>query len=292
MEKMFESNSVQKAAGMKKKVAVLASVSLASLFVFGAPAYAADNDHMLLGNPSGATTSTSNSNNYLMVKSQYKLSYNNSKHTANWVSWHLYASDLGSAPRQDDFRADTTLPSGWYRVTGTEYSGSGFDRGHLCPSADRTSSITNNSATFLMTNIIPQSPNNNQITWGDMENYARTLVGQGNELYIIAGGHGTGGTGSNGYRTTIGNGVVVPAYTWKIMVAIPNGSNDLSRITSSTRVIAVKVPNNQTVNSQPWGYYRVSVDSLESLTGYDFLSALPASIQSVLESKVDNGPTS
>ena len=154
MEKMFESNSVQKAAGMKKKVAVLASVSLASLFVFGAPAYAADNDHMLLGNPSGATTSTSNSNNYLMVKSQYKLSYNNSKHTENWVSWHLYASDLGSAPRQDDFRADTTLPSGWYRVTGTEYSGSGFDRGHLCPSADRTSSITNNSATFLMTNII------------------------------------------------------------------------------------------------------------------------------------------
>ncbi|MBL0386899.1 DNA/RNA non-specific endonuclease [Tumebacillus sp. ITR2] len=251
-----------------------------------------DNDHMLLGNPSGATTSTSNSTNYLMIKSQYDLSYSNSKHEANWVSWHLVASDLGSTARQDDFRADTTLPSGWYQVGASEFSGSGFDRGHMCPSADRTSSVTNNSATFLMTNMIPQSPHNNEITWASMEDYGRTLVNAGNELYIIAGGYGTGGTGSNGYATSVGNGVVVPAYTWKIMVVLPNGNGDLSRITSTTRVIAVMMPNNQTVNSQSWGYYRVSVDSIESKTGYDFLSAVPATIQSVIESKVDTGATS
>jgi endonuclease G, mitochondrial len=161
----------------------------------------------------------------------------------------------------------------------------------MCPSADRTSTITNNSATFLMTNMIPQSPHNNQITWENLESYGRTLVNAGNEIYIIAGGYGTGGTGANGYATTVGNGVVVPAYTWKVMVVLPNGSSDLSRITSSTRVIAVLMPNNQTVNNQPWGYYRVSVDSLESKLGYDFLSAVPASIQSTLEFKVDNGPT-
>ena len=299
MNKMFESKSAQNGkVSSKKKVAFLASVSLATLCVFGnfstAPANAtvADNDNMLLGNPSGATTSTSNSNNYLMIKPQYDLSYNNSKHEANWVSWHVGASDLGSTPRQDDFRADTSLPSGWYEVTASEYSGSGFDRGHMCPSADRTSSVTNNSATFLMTNMLPQSPHNNEITWENLEAYGRTLVNAGNELYIIAGGYGSGGTGSNGYKTTVGNGVVVPAYTWKIMVVLPNGSSDLSRITTSTRVIAVMVPNNQTVNSQPWGYYRVSVDSIESKTGYDFLSGVPASIQSVIESKVDNGPTS
>ncbi|MGB8954457.1 MAG: DNA/RNA non-specific endonuclease [Tumebacillaceae bacterium] len=291
MEKMFESNFIQKTAGMKKKIAVLASVSLASLFVFGAPASAADNDHMLLGNPSGAVTSTSYPNNYLMSKTKYKLSYNNSKLTANWVSWHLGASDLGSVPRQDDFRADTTLPSGWYRVTDTDYASSGFDRGHLCPSADRTNTISNNSSTFLMTNMIPQAPNNNQQTWGDLEDYARTLVGQGKELYIIAGGAGVGGTGLAGYKTTIGPGITVPAYTWKVLVVLPEGTNDLTRITSSTRVIAVKMPNTQTVNSQPWGYYRVSVDSLESLTGYNFLSAVSTTIQSTIESKVDTGPT-
>jgi endonuclease G, mitochondrial len=247
-----------------------------------------DNDNMLLGNPSNATSNLVNTNNYLMVKPQYCLSYSNSKHTPNWTSWHLTSTDLGSAARQDDFRADATLPSGWYQITASEFSGSGFDRGHMCPSADRTSSVANNSATFLMTNMIPQAPNNNQIPWANLENYARTLVNAGNELYIISGPYGQGGTGSNGYATTVGNGVVVPAKTWKIIVVLPNGNTDLSRITTSTRVIAVLMPNDQTASSQSWGYYRVSVDSIEAITGYDFLSNVSASIQNVIEAKVDN----
>jgi endonuclease G, mitochondrial len=255
------------------------------------PGTSVDDDNMGLGNPSGATAVTTNPNNYLMTKPQYTLSYNNSKHIPNWVSWHLDLDDLGSTPRQDDFRADTTLPSGWYQVTSTEYSGSGFDRGHMTPSADRTSSVANNSATFLMTNMLPQAPNNNQITWENLESYSRKLVTAGNELYIISGGYGSGGTGSNGYKTTVGNGVVVPAKVWKVIVVLPKGNNDLSRISSSTRVIAVMVPNDQTASSQPWGNYRVSVDSIESLTGYNFLSAVSTSIQSATESVVDSGPT-
>ena len=143
-------------------------------------------NNMALGNPSNAVSSTSYPNNYLMTKTQYTLSYSNSKKTANWVSWHLSSSWLGSTPRQDDFRADNTLPSSWVKVAGTDYSGSGFDRGHMCPSADRTGSVTDNSATFLMTNMVPQAPNNNQVTWANLENYCRTLVNQGNELYIIS----------------------------------------------------------------------------------------------------------
>ncbi len=250
-----------------------------------------DNDHIGLGNPSGATNYISNSNNYLMVKPQYDLSYNNSKHEPNWVSWHVGSSDLGSAARQDDFRADTTLPSGWYQVTASEFSGSGFDRGHMCPSADRTSTVANNSATFLMSNMIPQAPNNNEITWANLEEYSRSLVSAGNELYVISGGYGSGGTGSNGYKTTVGNGVVVPAKTWKVIVVLPNGNNDLSRVTASTRVIAVVLPNDQTTSSHPWSYYRVSVDSIESMTGYDFLSLVPANVQNAVEASVDNGPT-
>lgn len=251
-----------------------------------------DNDHILLGNPSNAVDNILSENNYLMIKSQYCLSYSNSKLTANWVSWHLYSGDLGTAERQDDFRADNTLPTSWYHVGSTEYSGSGFDRGHMCPSGDRKSTEEDNSASFLMTNMIPQSPNNNRITWVALEEYSRTLVDDGKELYIISGPYGQGGTGSNGYATTVGNGVVVPSYTWKIVVVLDNGDNDLSRITSSTRVIAVLMPNNQTVNSYSWGYYRVSVDELESLTGFDFMSNVSSSVQAILESAVDSGATS
>lgn len=252
------------------------------------PPVPGDNDNMLLGNPSNATSDLINVNNYLMVKPQYCLSYSNTKHTPNWTSWHVYSGDLGSAARQDDFRPDATLPTGWYQVVASEYSGSGFDRGHMCPSADRTSTVANNSATFLMTNMIPQSPNNNQIPWANLENYTRSLVTAGNEVYIISGPAGQGGTGSAGYKTTVGNGVVVPAQTWKIIVVLPNGNGDLSRITTSTRVIAILMANNQTVSSQAWGYYRVSVDAIEALTGYNFLSNVPLAIQNTLEAKVDN----
>jgi endonuclease G len=250
-------------------------------------------DNMGLGNPSGAVNSTSYPNNYLMTKTQYSLSYSDSKKTANWVSWHLSTAWVGSTPRQDDFRADNTLPSSWVKVGGTDYSGSGFDRGHMCPSADRTGSVADNSSTFLMTNMVPQAPKNNQITWANLENYCRTLINAGNELYIISGPYGQGGTGSNGYKTTISTkNIVVPSYVWKIIVVLPVGNNDIARISTSTRVIAVWMPNNQTVNSQPWGYYRTTVDYIESQTGFDFLSNVAASIQTTIESNVDSGPTS
>lgn len=255
-------------------------------------AAATRDNNMALGNPSGAVASTSYPTNYLMTKTQYTMSYNNSKKTCNWVSWHLSTAWLGSAARQDDFRNDTSLPTGWVQVGGTDYSGSGFDRGHMCPSADRTGSVTDNSATFLMTNMIPQAPVNNQQTWANLENYCRTLVNAGNELYIISGPYGQGGTGSAGTKTTISTkSIVVPAYTWKVIVVLPNGSSDVTRITSSTRVIAIWVPNTQSVSSS-WGSYRKTVDYIESQTGYNFLSNVSTTIQSAIESKVDTGATS
>jgi len=78
--------------------------------------------HLTLGNPSGASASVSNPDNYLMVKPQYALSYNRSKGTANWVSWELNKSYLGNVDRQNDFRPDDTLPPGWERVTPSVYS--------------------------------------------------------------------------------------------------------------------------------------------------------------------------
>ncbi len=237
------------------------------------------NVHLTMGNPSGAVTSTSAPTNYLMEKTQYALSYHNGNNTPNWVSWHLDSSWLGSTPRQDDFRADTTLPAGWYRVGSTSYSGSGYDRGHMCPSGDRTSSVANNSATFLMTNMIPQAPTNNQVTWANLETYSRTLATSGSELYIISGGQGVSGYINNG-------NVAVPTYTWKVIVVIPGGSNDVSRVTSGTRTIAVFMPNDNSVVSD-WRQYRVSVDYVESMTGYNFFSNVPTAIQSSIESVVD-----
>jgi endonuclease G len=242
--------------------------------------------HLTMGNPSGAGTSA---NNLLLNKAQYAVGYNCALGRPAWVSWQLTNYWLGSTPRQDDFRADTTLPTGCYRPGSTSYSGSGFDRGHMTPSADRTNSIASNSATFLMTNMIPQSPDNNQGIWANLEAYERDLVvNQGKELFIISGVYGSGGTGSNGTFTTIDSGrIAVPARTWKIIVVVTPGTG-LSGVNTSTRVIAVDIPNAQGVRSADWRNYRVSVDSLETKTGYDFLSQVSTSIQSTIEARVDN----
>jgi len=239
--------------------------------------------NMALGNPSNAKTDTTLSDNYLIVKPQYTLSYNNLTHIPNWVSWHVNSMDLGTEDRQNDFRADTTLPASWYQVSPADYKNTGFDKGHQCPSGDRTSSISDNSATFLMTNMIPQAPKNNEVTWKNLEDYSRSLVAQGNELYIICGVYGQVGTGKKGAASNIGHGVVVPAKTWKIIVVL----SEKTRVTTTTRVIAVLMPNTQDCSKQPWSSYRVSVNSLEKLTKYDFLSNVPENIQKVIEARVD-----
>lgn len=258
------------------------------VYVKGRTVTPPDNSDLLLGNPSNAiSNSVTSPNNYLMNSGYYTLAYNKTRGEPNWVSWHLDSTSLGTIDRSNNFRADTTLPSSWYQVPATGYSGSGFDRGHNCPSADRTSTFAANSSTFLMTNMIPQAPKNNEQLWANLENYLRGLVKNGDELYLIMGSYGSGGTGSKGTATTVDGGhVTVPAHIWKIVVVLPEGNNDLARISATTRVIAIDTPNINTVVTS-WQIYLTSVDKIETATGYNLLSNLSAEIQTVVEAKVD-----
>lgn len=242
----------------------------------------ANDDPLIFGNPSNATGSVANENNYLMQKPQYSLSYNRSKATPNWVAWRLDSTWVGSAPRQDDYRPDPALPAGWYQVQDNDYSGSGYDRGHMCPSGDRTRSIPDNSATFLMTNFVPQLAANNQGPWEEFETYCRTLASQGNEIYIITGPYGNIGTIAAGQ-------IVVPQYTWKVVLVIPNGNNDVARAsTRTTRVFGIIVPNFPPLNiNAPWRDFRVTVNQVEYLTGYNFFSEIPKNTQELIEQKRD-----
>ena len=238
--------------------------------------------HLTLGNPSDATTNTSDKDNFLLVKPQYVLSYNNTKGEANWVSWHLQKSDIGTVKRQN-FHPEDGLMSGFKVVTPTDYTGSGFDRGHVCNSKDRTRTIKDNLATFSMANMLPQTPALNQHVWLKLEEYARTLATQGKEMYIIAGGIGS--------KKIIGraNKVTVPTDCWKILVVLPQGNNDLSRIDANTRVIAVIMPNKTTIAGDPWQKYIRTVREVEEATGYNFLSEVPQDIQDVIETRSDPG---
>lgn len=258
----------------------------------------ADNDHILPGNPSNAQTNATYTTNYLRDYVYYKISYNSAMGTPNWVAWHLQSDDMGSTPRQDDFRADNLLPTAWYKVTTTSYSGSGFDRGHNCPSADRTSSVAANSSTFYMTNMIPQAPNLNQGPWEGLEDFVRnTLVGSNNEAWIFMGNYGNaGGYGSNGEFTFIDNGRVrVPNKVWKVVLILPKGNGDLNRMTSNATVLCVSMPNDNrlytTSNKTAWRNYLISVSALEiesnaNGTPLNLFSSINATDRAALKAKI------
>jgi endonuclease G len=102
-----------------------------------------------------------------------------------------------------------------------------------------------------------------------------------------------GGSGSLGGTTnTIASGsITVPSRVWKVVVVLPVGGDDVNRVNSSTRIIAIDTPNTQTVTDQTWGFYRTSVDAIEAATGLDLLSNINDALEPGLEAAVDNGPT-
>jgi len=237
---------------------------------------------MQLGNPSGATANTNNHDHYLIQRTVEAIDYSDTFGEPNWASWDLTASDLGSSGRTSSFYTDTNLPPNFYRVSTDDYSGSGYDRGHMCPSADRTITNTVNKLVFFMSNIIPQAPNNNEIVWENFEDYCRTLAQSGYELLIMC-----GPSGFNGTLIQPSQRVFIPAYTWKIVVVVPSGSdNALSRIDATTRVISLKIPNSNSVSSS-WQNYVTSASQIEVDTGFTFFTALPSDVASALRNKVD-----
>jgi hypothetical protein len=178
--------------------------------------------HLTMGNPSAAGSDPAN---YLMTKPEFALAYNRDLGRPNWVSWHLSDEWVGTLTRVDTFRPDPQVPPDWYRVQSFDFAGSGFDRGHMTPNADRDkeTSIPINQATFLMSNMVAQAPGNNQGPWASFEAYLRTLVEQEHdELYIVSGPAGVGGTGSlGGVTATLAEGQRSPGHRPTVIPSSP-----------------------------------------------------------------------
>jgi DNA/RNA endonuclease G (NUC1) len=266
----------------------LADTTLYSIFKYS-PASIYRN-HVEFGLP--VTGLPNDSTNILILsnrRTQFNLSYNANRGGPNWVSWNLNRTQFGKVSRAPTFYTDPLLVShGVYQVTTCDYTGSGYTRGHMVQSEQRTQTRAENDTTFLLTNILPQTNQLNTGPWGDLEEYGNNLVRfQQKEIYNVAGG--TWPATPQYLTTTCGNAnrVQIPTTTWKVMVIMPYGQG-LADVTSasSVRVIAVDMPNTFTID-QPWTTYKVTVDQIEAATGYDLLADLPDAIEAAVESTID-----
>jgi endonuclease G len=254
----------------------------------GEPGTTLANRNVRFGMPADAKTDPASADAYLIERPQYALSYNDAKRTPNWVCWNLTADDIGQTKRAAAFEPDPDLPGGFRHVTSADYNGSGFDRGHMCPSKDRSDSEANNRATFYTTNIVPQSPKCNRGGWERFEDHCRHLTGNGSELFIAAGPSGQGGTGEHGERATVGRGgaIVVPAAVWKVVLVVPEKGG---APTTAARTLAVWMPNDQTVTTD-WKQYAVTVAEVERRTGYRFFPLVPEDVAAAIKGRPDRGP--
>ena len=235
--------------------------------------------HLLLGNPSNATADPKNEDNYLLIGKSYVLSYNNSRGALNWVAWRTTQDDLGEHLERPNFEPDPRLPQNFVHIVHSDYTGSGYERGHMVPSADRFGNIEENGETFYMTNIVPQTADLNEFVWQKLETYARAMVRRGADLYTIAGVYGDNGR--------LKGRVTVPTNCWKIIVVVPNGGG-LDAISSNTRVIAVDIPDIDGIRNDNWRKYRTSVRAIEQKTGYNFFDGLSPELKNTLKDKIDS----
>lgn len=213
--------------------------------------------HLPFGNPSDAGNDP---DNRLVLRSQFASSWCAKKRIANWVAWRLVATDIGDTERSQfytDAEVATPPPK--------DYTGSGYDRGHLCPSKDRSDTPENNRAIFTMLNIIPQTPDNNRGPWEKAERFERSLAQAGREVYVIA--------GSVGSQTSF-KGITVPESTWKVVVALEQ-DRSFPEGQEKAQVFAVMIPNSGGIKEDRWQQYQTTVAKIEQQTGYRFFKGSP-----------------
>ena len=199
---------------------------------------------------------SSASNEIIISRDQYVISYNKTRRAPNWVAWRLTANQIGNSGRTNNFLQDPDLENYLVQsgsgkaVDPSEYTGSCFDRGHQIPSDDRTDNVTDNDATFLMSNMIPQTPFLNRIAWEHLEQYTRNLVQQsGKQVFVIAGPIYDTDFGAIGPQRDI----PVPSKDFKIIIVL-DANQKPSDINQSTTVIAVVMPNTLQGGKKPVPY--------------------------------------
>lgn len=122
-----------------------------------------------------------------LQKNSYVVFYNIDRQIPALVAWNLTKKNLGRwhRPSNVSFRQDVECPKP--RAKAQSFVNTGYQRGHLCPSADRSADNDQMRATFVMSNVAPMTAVLNTVQWAQAEDYSRYLARYGHECHMIAG---------------------------------------------------------------------------------------------------------
>jgi endonuclease G, mitochondrial len=233
--------------------------------------------------PFGLPMDNDTTDDFLIFRPQYVASYCPNKNSPNWVAWELNHTWVGPVGRYSGrFLTEPLLPDTFTAIQHNHYTNSGYDRGHLLRSKERTATKADNISTFYLSNVVPQTPDLNRGVWLQFEDYYLNRMQQGNyNVYVISGG--TYHTNS----TLRNEGLVaIPDSCFKIVVFTPADKSPQRLHINDIETIAVMMPNTQGVRRDAWKMYVTTVENIEAQTGYQFMLRAPDSLQAPLRGAI------
>jgi len=211
---------------------------------------------------------------FLIFRKQYIIVYNEKYNMPNFAVYNLNKSWFGGVARYDGkFLQDTLLNKlSLKKITHDSYTNTGYERGHLVRSEERSLTEQDNKSTFYLSNILPQTSDVNSGVWYSLEKYCESLCKIGNKnLYIVTGGIFT--------QTLKVGDLTVPSSLFKIILIE-------EKVFKNSKMIAVIIPNIKGVKKKDWINYVTTVDEIEKQTRYNFFPLMKNKIQTKLESEV------
>ena len=209
----------------------------------------------------------------VIQRTGYTLAYDKKTKTPQWVAWELTKEETkGNHERTDKFLPDPNVEGA--KVVTTDYTGSGYDRGHMAPAGDMKWSKKAMEESFYMSNICPQIHHLNTGDWNELEANTRKWARRYGSVYV------TCGPIYNGSRRT--------QYIGKNRVKVPDAFFKVILIQSPKKTCALGFFFENEAGQRPLNEYLVSVDYLEQTTGIDFFPALPDELENLLEAETHN----
>lgn len=197
----------------------------------------------------------------------YSIGYSYERRCALWASYIISKGSIGvDLERSNDFDADPDIPEK-YRVQPDDFRNTGYDKGHMAPSAAIDFTRKSNDQTFLMSNITLQEPKLNRQAWGSLEAMIRKWTNRIGKLLILTGP-------IYGDSPELINGIPLPESFYKIVYSFDHRC-----------CIGFIMPNESIKASQIWDYV-LSVQEVEEKTGYHFFNALSKRKQKI-KTKLD-----
>lgn len=212
---------------------------------------------------------------YIMVDHHH---YNNDRQHTYTGNAGRYdpKTNPGKHPNEPQYPFDPQL-NAEYRWSDDLFWRSGYDHGHICPSADRQYSKEANYQTFYMTNMQPQRNAFNAKLWAVMEQKVRNWAPKniGDTLFVCKGGTIDD---EKQILTRIQGKMIVPKYFYMALLLKKN--NLYSAMAFWAEHIDADHSNDNLRQ------YVISIDELEERTGIDFFCNLPDDIENKVENKV------